>query len=541
MFVFHTLRRPVITFCLFLLVLITWGVNVLHLGVITFEGVPLPEKLSRDLGGAQWIPKEEAGINQLILFGDPLTRGYASGKLTSHLMYQQEATLIEKFYDLFPNPLIRTVLILGLLRWYWGIEDYFEDWMLKESYGVSLSASPEFNFLLDPFSRQIAYHGLHEVGQMMIDRGVEAMGCTVFAIPYEGSWVIGRNFDFEGGKIFDDQKILKWVFPDKGFPFVAVTWAGMVGAVTGVNENGVYISINAAGSTDFARFGTPSTLVLLKALQFSRTADEARKIIEDSKMFITDIFVVADPRSLFRIEKSPRRFYTLSETRPTVITNHLIGEKWISDQTNEFRKRESTTLSRETRGRVLLSNMASSGPHGIEDDVLSMLRDKNDKEGNPLHLGNRQGIDALIAAHSVIYNGVGRILYVSQGPAVSGPFLGYDLRRSFERRMPVLSGHLAQDPVVSIDQYIRVKESMKSVDLAGEKIKSGKCKEALEDLQKAEKLFEEQGDFYRVFGDYYECIHENEKARQLWNQALILKPAYLKDRNYLFEKLSLAR
>src|SRR4030095_6382870 len=198
-----SLRRPVITFALFLLVILTWGINVLHLGVITSVGLPIPEKLPQALGGARWIPKEKAGINQLILFGDPFTRGYASGKLTSHLIFQQETTLIREFYHLFPNPLFRNALILGLLRWYWGLQEYFEDWMLEESYGVSLSASPEFNFLLDPFSRQIPYHGLHEVGQLMIDRGLEAMGCTVFAIPHEGSWVLGRNFDFEGGKILD--------------------------------------------------------------------------------------------------------------------------------------------------------------------------------------------------------------------------------------------------------------------------------------------------------------------------------------------------
>ena len=63
--------------------------------------------------------------------------------------------------------------------------------------------------------------------------------------------IIGRNFDFEGGRIFDDEKILKWVFPSNGIPFVSVIWAGMVGAVTGVNASGVYISINAAGTVCF--------------------------------------------------------------------------------------------------------------------------------------------------------------------------------------------------------------------------------------------------------------------------------------------------
>src|SRR4030095_16260608 len=261
------------------------------------------------------------------------------------------------------------------------------------------------------------------------------------------------------------------------------------------------------------------------------------------KIFSTDIFVVADSRSpyLFRIEKSPRRFYTLKETQPTVVTNHLIGDTWGSDETNEFRKRESTTLYREARGRTLLRNVEATNPRNLEEYVLSMLRDKKDREGNPIPLGNRQAIDALIATHSVVYNGPNRILYVSQGPALSGPFLGYDLRRSFEERMPVTAGRLAPDPVVPLEQYSRVKESLKTIDRAEEKIKSGNCKEALEDLQKAEKLFTGHSDFYRVFGDYYECIDEKEKAKQLWNQALALKPAYLKNQNYLLEKLSWVR
>src|SRR5215510_13596576 len=96
-----SLRRPVTTLLLFLLVCFTWGVNVLHLGVFTPEGLPIHGKIPKDLGGARWIPKEEAGINHLILFGDPFTRGYASGVLTSQLIFQQEAALSREFYRLF--------------------------------------------------------------------------------------------------------------------------------------------------------------------------------------------------------------------------------------------------------------------------------------------------------------------------------------------------------------------------------------------------------------------------------------------------------
>src|SRR5262245_3249545 len=137
------MRRLTITFFLLLLVLFPCGVHVFHLGVIISEGLPTPEQLPQDLGRTGSLPRENVGINQSIIFGDPCTRGYATGKLTSYLMFQQEATLIREFCRLFPNPLLRNALILGLLRWYWGIQEYFEDWMLEEAYGVSLSASRE--------------------------------------------------------------------------------------------------------------------------------------------------------------------------------------------------------------------------------------------------------------------------------------------------------------------------------------------------------------------------------------------------------------
>jgi len=91
--------------------------------------------------------------------------------------------------------------------------------MLEEMYGVSKSTSTDFDFLLDRFTRQIAYHGLHEVGQLAVDQGSDSMGCTVVALPHKRNWIIGRNFDFEGGRIFDSEKIMKWVFPERGYSF----------------------------------------------------------------------------------------------------------------------------------------------------------------------------------------------------------------------------------------------------------------------------------------------------------------------------------
>ncbi len=218
---------------------------------------------------------------------------------------------------------------------------------------MAVHAPPLFDRYADRFTRQVAYHGLHEIGQTFVDFGWQDMGCTLFAVPFGQSWLIGRNFDFVAGRVFDEDKIVKWVYPTRGIPYVSVIWGGMVGGVTGINEKGIYLSINAGGSADFARYGTPSTLVLTKVLQFASTAEEAIKIIQDSQMFITDILVLVDAKSgtAYRIEKSPRRAPIFRLTGPTVVTNHLLDPIWQNDKINEFRKANLTSIAREARGK----------------------------------------------------------------------------------------------------------------------------------------------------------------------------------------------
>ena len=65
------------------------------------------------------------------------------------------------------------------------------------------------------------------------------VGCTSF-----GAWadktddntlLIGRNFDFYVGDAFAQNKLIDFVKPTKGYKFMMVSWAGMIGAVSGMN------------------------------------------------------------------------------------------------------------------------------------------------------------------------------------------------------------------------------------------------------------------------------------------------------------------
>jgi hypothetical protein len=500
---------------------LSWTVLLYHRTTLA----PPPIRYAdQDLEPHGWFyPKEQYGLNQLFLKGTPYARGVAAGRLTKDLLKREEDSLIKQFTSFFPNVFYRWGLTVGLMRYFWGIDRFAEPAMLEEMYGVSLSAPPQYDRLLSPYTRQLAYHGLHEVGQMFVDFGDPSMACTLFAVPYEKSWLIGRNFDFEGGKVFDEDKILKWVFPTVGHRYLSVIWGGMVGAVTGVNDAGVYISINAAGSTDYRRYGMPTTLVVTKALEESANAEAAVEIIKSATTFITDIFVVADREHAYRIEKSPRRVAVEPIERPTVVANHLLSPLWKEDKINHYRTTELTSQARFDRGEKLLAATKTPNP----EVMARWLRDKGEHEGKSLPLGNRRAIDALIATHAVIYDAAKGILYVSQGPAVTGKFIGYDLAATFGSTGPAKAvREIAADPEVSEKRYRSVKGADRLLGAAEKMAKAGHCEDAFRALTQAEALYAESSHFFSVRGDVQNCRREKTAAIESWKEAIRRVPAY---------------
>jgi isopenicillin-N N-acyltransferase-like protein len=538
---------------LVLLLCWTWAIDVYHLGCFippAHEPVDISSAQKRSL----WIPKEKMGINQEVLQGSPFERGLISGNLTKPLLLRQERELVSRLRYFFPSPLVLRPLQVLMMRWFWGADQYFGTEDLQEMDGISRSAPHEFDDLGSGYNRQLYYHGLHEVGQMMVDQSGDDMGCTVAAYPFQSlsgktSWVIGRNFDFEAGRVFDSEKIVKWIFPNHGNAFVSVIWAGMVGAVTGINENGLYISLNAAGARDFRRYATPTTLVLAHALQYAKNIDDAVEMIKNAETFITDIFVVSDRSSgrFIRIEKSPHHSEIIETHAPTVIANHLVSDYWKNDPINTFRRYDLTSNARVNRGQQLIDKIAldpSQTSRDLDEKILAILRDKGESGGHPLHLGNRNAIDSLIAAHSVIYDENMDTLFVSQGPSLSGAFTGFDLKASFRKHEPVAVFGLKRDPLVTDEMYANVKlasdELSKADRLLRKELKKSSarnCAEASSLLEAAHGQYAESYNYSMTLGDYKACLGDESSARQAWQEAMARVPAYASERRYLEKKL----
>ncbi len=482
---------------------------------------------------SHFYDKKNWGVHHVVLTGSPFARGQQYGYWTHDFLLEQEKSLIEKLDEVMPSKILQYALFLFSMAWFQGLEDYYETEWLHEMYGVSLHGSKQDRFFATPFTRQLAYHGIHDMGQMMIDRGLVMGACTQVARHLEDGWLIGRNFDFEGGRVFDEDKIVKWVFPEQGQAFVSVIFSGMVGVVSGINESGVYIAINAAGSDDFTRLGTPTTLVALQALQKATTAKEAVDILKSAKPLITDIFVVADQNDpLYVVEKTPTKTEILVKDQMAVVTNHLQSPSFQLDKTNRKRKQNNTTLQRLEKATKLLSAESNTA------DILNILRDKQVLNGQRV-LGHRASIDALIASHALIYNSKEQILYVAKGPSLSKEFVGIDLNASFSTKKPVLIDNLPEDPDLQGLNFHQLKASIKQLKGIRKTAGRGFCSKAKEQLKKLaypERL-ENHYAYFWTQGRVAQCFGHSIEAKNLYQKALQLKPAYLWERNEISEQI----
>lgn len=524
------LRRLLFAFVPLLLTLfLAWYIAVATKRIAPYreQGHAPREDLSR------WFPREKHGLNHVFLEGSAFQRGADFGRRTKELLEKQEDALVARFDEVFPRAIFQRLFILFAKTWFFDVDPYIKEEWRDEMHGVSLSAPKKYDYLADGYTRQLAYHGLHEAGQAFVDYGDDSFGCTVLAVPKGKNWLLGRNFDFEGGRIFDEEKILKWVKPAEGIPFVSVTWAGMVGAVTGVNREGVYVSLNAAGSRDFSRLGTPTSLLVLEALQHAKSAREAVELIRMAQTVIAEIFVVAGPGSpLFVVEKSPTRTVVKEHQQAVAVANHLLAPEWKEDSINAYRREELTSAARLKRGTAIVKELAGWKSVSVYD-IAAGLRDK--LAGGRPQVGHRSAIDAQIATHAVVYDTASRRLYVSLGPSLSGEFRGFDVAASLERGAPVEAGLIPADGAVPPAAYPRIKTDLAAYAELLNRKGNQQCAQAGETARGLAPRTEHYLK-HLALGLLWKTCGAPDKARPELEAALSLSPAYARERR-LAEKL----
>jgi hypothetical protein len=380
-----------------------------------------------------YLTKNEQQLWELYIKGNPLQLGYNNGALTQNLMQKQEEIFFSKVEGFVPSK-FKQNLLRGFLKWY-NRKMYLnvrEDYQ-AELYGLSQYSSDKYDFIAPKFLRSMYLHGAHDIGHAMQD--LMMVGCTSLAVWNEntedGDLLIGRNFDFYVGDDFAKNKLIEFVEPEDGIPYMSVAWPGMIGVVSGMNKEGITVTINAGKSKIPLTAKTPISLVTREILQYAKTIDEAIAIAKKRKVFVSESILVgsANDKNAVIVEVSPDNFgvFKVENTSRVFCTNHFQSDAYKNDKRNQKHILESHSEYRYEKLQELLQENKKLNP----EKMAAILRDKSGLKGEKIGYGNEKAINQLLAHHAVIFSPQKKLVWVSANPYQLGEFVCYDLNEIF--------------------------------------------------------------------------------------------------------------
>ncbi len=379
-----------------------------------------------------WFRKSKSGLYELYVEGKPFERGVINGKLTKELVVRQEDYFTAQIAKLVPSEFYRSFL------------KYFVAWFNRnldknitledklEIYGISKSASDKYKYIGSNYQRILNYHAAHDIGHAL--QGMALVGCTSFgtwdARSQDSTMIIGRNFDFYVSDNFAKDKIIAFFNPSEGYKFMTVTWGGFIGVVSGMNEKGLSVTINADKTRVPSGSATPVSLVAREILQYASNIRDAVAIAKKRKMFVSESFLIASAadKKAVVMEKTPDTLDVYDpNTNYIVCANHFQGKGLLNSKENKEQMYNSASPYRYQRLMQLLS---ANGKNTVQKTV-NILRDTKGLNNANIGLGNEKALNQFIAHHSIVFEPQKLKVWVSTSPWQLGEFVCYDLKKVF--------------------------------------------------------------------------------------------------------------
>jgi predicted choloylglycine hydrolase len=397
-----------------------------------------------------WLLKNKYGLWEMYVAGKAIDRGNKIGVLSKELIIKQEDIIIEYIRKIISSDFMFNFLRIGAGIYNRSLGKYIPEENKEEIYAISRYASPKYNRMGNNYQRMMNYHSIHDIGHAVQFMGFS--GCSALAVwgdkTHDGNLLVGRNFDFNAGDKFAEDKIMLFVNPEKGYRHAFVTWGGMMGAVSGMNEKGLCVLVNAAPSDIPLSAATPVTILARRILQYAKNIDEAVAIAKKSKTFISEQFIIAsaEDNKAITIEKTKSHQAIYSTSTPYMLcTNHF--------QNIEFSSKNKSATSSSQYRMDRMSELLDSTKSFTPRDMVAFLRDKKGINGVDIGLGNENSINQLIAHHSIVFHPYSKTLWISTSPYQEGAFLAYNLNKFFdEAENPKANGLSIKELLIPANQ-----------------------------------------------------------------------------------------
>ncbi len=485
------------------------------------------------------------GLWEMKVSGTPFERGEAIGKLVPDLVRNQEKVFADKLFEMIPNAHYRDFLCYFITIFNRRLGRSVPKEYRQEIKAMSTVCTDELAKFGDPYERQMQYHSAHDIGHVMQDYML--VGCTSFAVwgseSSDSSLLVGRNFDFYMGEDFARNKLVLFEKPDTGYAFVSVTWPGMLGVLSGMNTEGLTVTINASKLETPKMSATPISILTKKILQYASTIEEAWQIAGEYRTFVSESILVSsakDGRAAI-IEKTPSEMALYDpaaadkNVQRVVCANHYQSSKFWDNPVNQENIKMTDSMVRFRRVEHLLDSLGKIDP----ERAAFILRDTRGVDGEPIGYCNELSVNQMLAMHSIIFKPEQRKIWVSTSPWQLGAFVCYDLNKvlssDLSETISESSQRIPEDSFVSTEAFSNVLEFKKMIPVIKAAEHSGRVipTDSLDWFVGLNPLYYNT---YNAVGDYYEALDEDELAQQYWSKALEMKMKPV-ERQYIESKL----
>lgn len=484
-----------------------------------------------------WFRKSSSGLYELYVEGDAFERGVINGKLTKELVVRQEEHFTDQIKKMIPSEFTRQYLKYFIGWFNRNLDKNVKDEYREEIFGISESASEKFKWLGSNYQRLLNYHAAHDIGHAL--QSMALVGCTSFGTwdnrSADSTMIIGRNFDFYVGDAFAEDKIVAFFNPKTGHKFMTVTWGGFIGAVSGMNEKGLSVTINAAKSDYPLGSATPVSLVTREILQYASNIKEAIQIARSRHMFVSESFLVAsaEDHKAVIIEKTPDTLDVYDPHKDYIIcTNHFQSNGLAQSKKNVEQMNESASPYRYER---LVELLDSNGKNTVQK-TINILRDRKGLHGADIGMGNEKAINQLIAHHSIVFEPEKRLVWVSTSPWQLGKFVAYDLNKIFGLKGMKQDREIADSSLtVAADSFL-LTPAFRSFEL----FRNFKQRIADGGTVNTDSLVASNPGFYHTYvlaGDYLYKQKQYQQALQMYQVALTKVIATKKEEDHIRDQV----
>lgn len=253
--------------------------------------------------------------------------------------------------------------------------------------------------------------------------------CSCFAVKNEltrdGKLIFGRNLDFFHRDIAHKHSLVVVYHGDgEHNSFVTVTWPGIIGALSGMNEAGLALAVmNVYGYRDSID-GIPYTILFRMILERCETVDEAIEMVKNAKRTAGNNLMLCDAK---------KNAVVIEMTADEIGVRRIKNNSLVS--TNHFRTKKLARLKFCSRYETLAGSIEQ------HRDAIARARENAAKEMEKIDVPAAQEMLSKVAVNfkhyvtmqSIVFLPETREMYLAAGelPATKGVFHLYNLRELF--------------------------------------------------------------------------------------------------------------